>query len=433
MNGWPALRHRMFVSLWVGGVVSAVGTQMSNVAKAWVLYQLTGSATALGIEGLCFSVPMMILPLLTGPIADRLDRTALCRWTMVGEAVMAGGLAVAAGTGLLTPGLLYVTAALEATRLAIDIPARSALTVTVVPPADLHSAQSLTATVFSASGLIGPAIGGAILAVGNPAWVFTVNAVSCVIALVMFRGMPPSGREHRAPARLADGLRYAFRYRIALRLLAVLLTTGSLAIGVETLLPILATDRWHCGSAGYGLLRVAPGVAAVVAGLVLGRSHAPRSPARAIATCVAVAAGAFGAVSISPGLAGAFALLAIGSFAVSAAQVHTLTRLQQITTDDVRGAISGMTAITMSGFAGVAAAAMAFAAGGAGPAPVIAVVAALAALTGLIPRSSPPSPPLPRGSGKDLPPPVPSADRNSRRPHTRRAAYLDTRHAEEAP
>ena len=108
-----------------------------------------------------------------------------------------------------------------------------------------------------------------------------------------------------------------------------------------------------------------------------------RSPGRTIARCVAAAGAAFAAVSISPWLSGAFVLLAAGSVAASAAQVHTLTRLQQIATDDIRGAISGMTAMTMSGFAGVAAAAMALAAAGAGPAPVVAVVAVLAVLAGM--------------------------------------------------
>lgn len=77
----------------------------------------------------------------------------------------------------------------------------------------------------------------------------------------------------------------------------------------------------------------------------------------------------------------------LGSVAASAAQVHTLTRLQQLTTDDVRGAVGGLTAMTMSGFAGVAAAAMAMVAAGAGPTPVIVFVAAVAALTGLVARA----------------------------------------------
>lgn len=387
MTGWPALRHPLFVRMWAGGVVSTIGTQMSNVARAWLLYQLTGSATALGIEGLCFSVPMMVLPLLTGPIADRLDRTALLRWTMAAEAVMAIGLAAAVAAGTLTPWLLYATAALEATRLAVDIPARSALIATVVPAADLHSAQSLSSTVFSASALVGPAVGGLLLAVASPAWVFAVNGVSCMVALASFRGMLRAGREHRSRNRLGDGLRFVARHRMLLRLQAILLTTGALVIGVETLLPILDTTRWHGGSMGYGLLRMAPGLAAVAAGLVLGRGRPPASAGRAIAACAAAAGAAFAAVPITPWLPGAFVLLALGSVAASAAQVHTLTRLQQLATNDVRGAVGGLTAMTMSGFAGVAAAAMAMAAAGAGPAPVIAVVAATTAITGLVARA----------------------------------------------
>jgi MFS family permease len=301
LTGWPALRHPLFVRMWLGGVVSTVGTQMSNVARAWVLYQVTGSATALGIEGLCFSVPMMVLPLLTGPIADRLDRTALLRWTMAAEAVMATALAVAAIGGGLTPWVLYVTAALDASRLAVDIPARSALIATVVPPEDLHSAQSLSATVFSASALIGPAVGGLLIAVAGSAWVFAINGVSCVIALAAFRGVPRSGREDRSPNRLGDGLRFVARHRMLLRLQAILLATGALVIGVETLLPVLDITVWHGGSIGYGLLRMTPGLAAVAAVLVLGRGRAPASPGRTIARCVAAAGAAFAAVPITRG------------------------------------------------------------------------------------------------------------------------------------
>ncbi|WP_433200774.1 MFS transporter [Dactylosporangium sp. CS-047395] len=396
-TGWPALRHPLFVRLWVGGIVSAVGTQMSNVAKVWVLFALTGSAAALGMEGLCFSVPMMLLPLLTGPLADRVDRARLLRWTMAAEAGLAAGLAVTATTGTLTPLLLYATAALEAARLAVDIPARGALIATVVPAEVLHSAQSLSSTVYSASALVGPAVGGLLLAAGQPSWVFAVNAVSCLVALAMFRGMPSPGRERHALPRLGDGLRFAARHRVLLALQAILLTSGALVIGVETLLPVLDTTLWHGGSLGYGLLRAAPGLAAIAAGLVLARGRAPVTPGRTIAWCVAAAAVALAAVPVAPWLPVAFVLLTLGSIAVSAAQVHTMTRLQQLVTDDVRGAIGGLTAMTMSGFAGVGAAAMALAAAGAGPTPVIAVVAAAAALTGLTALAKPRLP-APSGS-----------------------------------
>ncbi|WP_433200840.1 MFS transporter [Dactylosporangium sp. CS-047395] len=384
----PALRHPLFVRVWAGGVVSAVGTQMSNVAKAWVLYAITGSAVALGIEGLCFSLPIMLLPLLTGPLTDRLPRTAVLQATMAAEAVLATALAATAATGTVRPWMLYLTAALEASRLALDIPARNALIATLVPAADLHSAQSLSSVVYSSSALIGPALGGVLLAVAGPAPVFALNAVSSVLALIAFRPVSARLRQpataaadgRSGPPRLFDGARFAGRNPAILRLLVVLFSTSTLVIGTETLLPVLDQTRWHGGPIGYGLLRMAPGIAALVTGVFLSLRPQPASPGRAILLSGIVAGGALVAFPLAPRLWIAFALLAIGSVAVSAAQVFILTGLQQRTPDRVRGAVGGFTAMTQSGFAGVAAAGMALGAGGIpAPAVIIAVAAATAA------------------------------------------------------
>ena len=85
-----ALRQPSFVRLWAGSIVSSVGTQMSNVARLWVLYLLTHSAFALGLEGLCFSVPILVLPLVAGPITDRVDRRTVLKFTMAAEVTEAG-------------------------------------------------------------------------------------------------------------------------------------------------------------------------------------------------------------------------------------------------------------------------------------------------------------------------------------------------------
>ena len=382
----PALRHPLFVRVWAGGIVSAVGTQMSNVAKVWVLYAITGSTVALGIEGLCFSLPIMLLPLLTGPLTDRLPRAAVLQTTMAVEAVIATVLAVTTATGTLRPWMLYLTAALEASRLALDIPARSALIATLVPAADLHSAQSLSAVVYSSSALIGPALGGVLLAVAGAAPVFAINAVSCVLALIAFR--PVSARLGRpskpalagtgAAPRLFDGARFAARHPELIRLLVILFTTSTLVIGTETLLPVLGQTRWHGGPIGYGLLRMAPGIAALVTGVFLSVRPPPRSPGRAIRLSGLVAAAALVAFPLAPRLWIAFVLLAAGSVAVSAAQVFVLTGLQQSTPDRVRGAVGGFTAMTQSGFAGIAAAGMALASAGL---PVSAVIITVAVAT----------------------------------------------------
>jgi MFS family permease len=387
----PALRHPLFARVWFGGVVSAVGTQMSNVAKAWVLYAITGSAVALGIEGLCFSLPIMVLPLLTDPLTDRLPRAAVLQTTMAAEAVMATVLAATAATGTLRPWMLYLTAALEASRLALDIPARTALVATLVPAADLHSAQSLSSVVYSSSALIGPAVGGVLLAVAGPAPVFGINAVSCVLALIAFR---PVSAQLRLPVkatldgsstpRLFDGARFASRRPEITRLLVVLFTTSTLVIGTETLLPVLDQTRWHGGPIGYGLLRMAPGIAALVTGVFLSVRPQPTRPGRAILLSGIVAGTALVAFPLAPRLWMAFVLLATGSVAVSAAQVFVLTGLQQRTPDRFRGAVGGFTAMTQSGFAGIAAAGMALAAAGI-PAPAVVItVAVTTAITAVL-------------------------------------------------
>lgn len=377
-----ALRHPLFVRIWGGGVVSAVGTQMSNVAKAWVLYSLTGSAWSLGVEGLCFSVPVMLLPLLTGPVTDRLDRVAVLRATMVAEAVLAGLLAVTAATGELRPWLLYLTAGLEAARLAFDIPARTALVTGLVPAEDLHSAQSLSSVVYSGSALVGPGLGGVLLATAGSWPVFAVNGVSCALALIAARPLRAAKPATAGRPRFTEGLRFAVRHPALLRLQVVLLATGTLMIGTETLLPVLDQTRWHGGALGYGLLRMAPGIAAVLTGGYLATRSAPRSPEKVIGLCALAACAALAGFALSPLLAVAFGLLAAGSVGLSAAQVHVLTRIQQITPERVRGAVGGFNAMTMSGFAGVAAAGMALAAAGVTAPTVILAVAAVTAVVG---------------------------------------------------
>ena len=105
-----ALACPQFARLLSGQVVLQVGTQMNNTAAAWVLYRLTHSAQALGLQGLCFSVPIAVLPLLAGVLADRFSRLALVKATLAAEAAQAFVLAALAGTGDLRPWMLYLAA-----------------------------------------------------------------------------------------------------------------------------------------------------------------------------------------------------------------------------------------------------------------------------------------------------------------------------------
>lgn len=386
---WPtALRCPLFARLWAGSVVSSVGTQMSNTAKIWVLYSMTHSAMTLGIDGLCFSAPIVALPLVAGPLCDRIDLRTIIKASMALEALEAAALAALAAFGVLHPWVIYLTAAIEAARLAFDIPARTALTTVLVSGDALPSAQSLSVVVWNSAALIGPALGGMLLAVSSAAVVFAVNGLSTLAVAIAFL---PVGRAHLpsvtggAPrSRLDEGLRYALAHRELLALQAILLTVSAAALGTETLLPVLDRVQWHGGPVAYGMLRAAPGIAAALTGVGVALLRPARHPGRTVSLSMLGACAGLITFTVAPSLAAGVVLLALASAALSVCLIIVGTRVQQIAPDRVRGAISGFNAITQSGLAGLAAAGMAFAAVDLGARCVIVAVAAVTAATGFI-------------------------------------------------
>ena len=388
-----ALRSPAFVRLWAGSIVSSVGTQMSNTAKLWLLYALTRSAVTLGVDGLCFSVPIVILPLVAGPVCDRVDRYTVVKVSMAAESLEAAALAAVAAAGVLRPWIIYLAAVTEAARLAFDIPARTALTTALVPRDAVLSAQSLSAVVWNSAALAGPALGGLLLATTGATAVFALNGVSTFIvglALLPPRAArpPAAGGANedgdRQPGRLGDGLRYALAHRELLALQGVLLATSTIALGTETLLPVLDRAVWHGGPIGYGMLRAAPGIAAVLTGIAISSMRPARRPWRILAASMISACTGLIAFTWAPLLAVGCILLALAFAAVSVAQILVATQVQQTAPERLRGSISGFNAITQGGLAGIAAAVMAITAASLGARTVIEAAAALTALAALM-------------------------------------------------
>jgi MFS family permease len=387
-----ALACPPFARLLSGQVVSQVGTQMNNTAAAWVLYRLTHSAQALGLQGLCFSVPIAVLPLLTGMLADRSSRLALVKATLAAEAAQAFALAALAGTGNLRPWMLYLAAGADACRLAVGIPAQSALIPNVVPPAVLLSAVALSSSTWSSAATVGPALAGALLTVSGPGLVFAVNGACTLAAL---GAVSTLGRVARRPVTAATGrpghpgglgasVAYLRSHRTVLWLEGILLVAMAAVLGVETLLPVFASQSWNSGSAGYGLLRIAPGVGAVLAGL--GLSMFPPAGRRILVLSVAFAGAgaALTAFAAGPPFAVALILLTGGSWCLAATQVIAGTMVQQATPDALRGRISALGSAGQSGVAGVAAALTATAADVIGGGRAVGALAAVSVGAGLL-------------------------------------------------
>ena len=379
MTRLGALAHPPFARLLSGQLVSSAGTQMSNTAGAWILYRLTHSALALGLQGLCFSAPIAVLPLLTGVLADRFSRRTLVKLTLAAEAGQAFALAAITMAGDLRPWMLYLAAVADAGRLSVNIPAQSALVPNVVPAGLLPSAIALSASVWSSAALAGPAVAGTLLTVAGPGLVFAVNG-GCTLAALGAVASLPGAEPARRPANgtgragLAGGIAYLRSHRPIGWLEGILLIAMTGALGVETLLPVFSAATWHTGAAGYGLLRMAPGIAAVLAGLGLSVFPAARRGTLYLAIGFAGAGTGMAAFAAGPPFALALLLLAGASLCLVMTQVIAGTMVQQAIPDALRGRISALGSAGQNGLAGLAAA---------GTAGLAAVVGPGRAVTGL--------------------------------------------------
>jgi MFS family permease len=384
-----ALAYPPFARVLSGQVVSSVGTQMSNTAGVWILYRLTHSALALGLQGLCFSAPIAVLPLLTGILADRFSRLALVKATLAAEAGQAFVLAAVTMAGDLRPWMLYLAAAADACRLAVNIPAGSALLPNIVPADLLLSAMALSASTWSSSALAGPALAGALLTVIGPGLIFAVNGACTLVALAAVAALPGTGPVRRPTdsngfAQLAGGIAYLRSHRQILWLEGVLVIAMTCVLSVETLLPVFAAGTWHAGPAGYGLLRMAPGIAALAAGLGLSMFPAARRGAVTIGIAFAVAGVGMIAFAVRPPFALAVFLLAGASVCLATTQVTAGTMIQQAIPDMLRGRIGALGSAGQNGLAGLAAAATAALAVTLGPGHVVIALAAVTASAGIL-------------------------------------------------
>ena len=276
-----ALTHRNFRLLWLGLLVSVTGSMMQNAALLWHVSLLVTpgrKALALGLVGLVRVVPVVVLSMVSGVVADVWNRRRLMFVTQTAAAVVSLGLALLALRGLSVVWPIYVLAALGASISTFDLPARQALVPTLVPREHLPNAISMNAIMFQTASVVGPSLGGIVIAAAGVGWVYVVNTLSfgCVVAaLLMMRGV--SGRpvreahdpEHEVSWRAArEGLHFVFRSPL-IRSTMLLDFFATFFSSASALLPIFAQDILSVGARGYGWLYAAPAVGAVLMSAVM--------------------------------------------------------------------------------------------------------------------------------------------------------------------
>ena len=270
-----ALQHRNFRLIWLGLLVSFTGSMMQNAALLWHVSLLVApdrKGLALGMVGLVKVVPIIVFSMVSGVVADAWDRRKLLLVTQIGATLVAGGLAWLTFRGLSSVWPIYVLAAVGAAVGAFDLPARAALVPMLVPRDHLPNAISLNSIMFQTASVLGPALGGILIAATNVGWVYAANAVSfsfVIVALLMMRDVPArqaseGGSRDDVSLRAAmEGLRFVFRSPL-IRSTMMLDFFATFFSSATALLPIFAQDILQVGATGYGWLYAAPAVGAML-------------------------------------------------------------------------------------------------------------------------------------------------------------------------
>ena len=279
-QSFVALRHRNFRLIWIGLLVSFTGSMMQNAALLWhvsLLVEPERKGLALGFVGLVKVVPVVIFSMISGVVADAWDRRRLMLFTQTAATIVALALAAIAFYDVRQVWMIYVLAALGSAVGAFDLPARNALVPTLVPREHLPNAISLNTIMFQTASVVGPSLGGIVIAVSNVGWAYVANAVSfffVIVALLMMRDIPerePSEagtRDDVSWHAALEGLRFVFRAPL-IRSTMMLDFFATFFSSAMALLPIFAQDILQVGAKGYGWLYAAPAAGAVIMSAIM--------------------------------------------------------------------------------------------------------------------------------------------------------------------
>jgi predicted MFS family arabinose efflux permease len=342
----PLRTSRSFRLLWTGQLVSMCGTQIRFVAVPYQVWLLTRSPLAVGLLGAFQAGPLLAFSLWGGVIADAVDRRRLLMATQAGLMATSAVLALGTAAGLASIWFLYTVTAFGAAFSAVDGPARASLVPTLVDRSQIPAAMALQQVLFQASGVIGPAAGGLVLARAGLAGAYWIDVATFTAALAGVTAMrpAPTARETTRPGfhSLLEGLRYLGGNR-------VLLSTMSLDFVAmffgwpRAMFPFYSERIFHAGPQGLGLMFAAPGAGALLGALLAGWVSGVRRQGMSVLACVTgwgLAIAGFGMLRSAFPLA--LALLACAGAADVFSAIFRGTILQLSVPDPLRGRMSAV-------------------------------------------------------------------------------------------
>ena len=348
-------RHRNYRLFFTGQIVSVTGTWMQDTALPWLILGLTGSPVYVGALVGARYAPFLAFGLFSGVFADRFDNRRVVIVTQSVSMLVAGGLAVLAFADVSQTWPYFVLAFMGGTALVFDAPNRHAMTYQLVGRDELPNAIALNSSLFNAGRVVGPAVGGLLIAAVGPGWCFAINAGSFLAVLAalllmhvseLFPVARSSAAEPTATA-VREGLRYSWRTPAVLTVLVVVTVVSMTGFNFRVLLPVLASNTLHAGAAVFGVLFACFGVGALFG--ALGAAVMSRASWRALILGAAGFSGAMLLLAPVRNEVVAGALLLVIGFCFSTWTANSQSILQLTAPDHLRGRVLGLYLFAFAG------------------------------------------------------------------------------------
>ncbi|MGN6245191.1 MAG: MFS transporter [Motilibacteraceae bacterium] len=348
----PLRESADFRRLWLGGLLSAVGGSMGTFAAALQVYRLTGSSAAVGALGAAVAVPMVVVGLFGGSLADAVDRRRLVLATSTGLLLVSALLTAQAALDSPHVWPVYLLVSGMALLSSIDGPTRRTLVAALLPPERMGAGFALSQLSFVASMICGPALAGAVTAAVGLKGCYLLDTVSFAAVLHAVARLPavPPTADIRRPglASVAEGLRYLRRSKL---LTGVLLADlDAMVLGMPfALLPAVTAERFGGDARTLGLLTAAPAVGGLVATVLSGHASHGRRPGRTMLVAVAVWGGGVAWFGLARSLPLTLAALVLAGAADATSVVVRSLLVQRVVSEEVRGRVTAVDFVVGAG------------------------------------------------------------------------------------
>ena len=338
---WSPLKSRIFTVVLLTSLFTQLAVFMSGLASAWVMTDITDSPAVVASLQIAVALPMFLLALFAGALADVVSRKRIILFSLTGSMIVTGAFVLlSASESHSEASLLGLTAALGVFT-ALAAPAWIAVIPGLVSRSDLAGAMTLSSAGISGAGALGPAIGGILIAIAGPTWVFGLNVIvfaAAILALRVWKPAPLTGLPHE---HIVSAMRLGFQYMRYDRPLKVvigkIIPFALAAVALISLLPAVARFRLQAGPATFGLLSGAGGVGAVLALLVMPSIRRRVGPDFIVLGSMLIEAAVFVVLASTTNLGVAAGVIMVAGAATLAIVSTVMTVLQVVLPSWIRG------------------------------------------------------------------------------------------------